>query len=285
MTSIRTSRICLIVTMAIGLNGCSRAAEKPITDPSTTQIANTVAPAPKTTSASEPVAPTPAAAPVTPPNTQAATRVSPATAPAAKPPDMPAVQPPTTTAVKPPATTAAKPPVAPAVKPPATTAVKPPATPAVKPPVASTAKPPAVASAKPPAAPAVKPPGVPGGNQAATTTQVPAATQPAAVPNAPVTLDLAALEKQLRSTKAIGVFSKIALKNQVDDLMKEFRQHYKGRTPPSMTDLRRSYDLLMMKVLSMVQDDDQKLASAIVASRTAIWDLLSDPKKFAALDA
>ena len=92
-----------------------------------------------------------------------------------------------------------------------------------------------------------------------------------------------ALEEQLKATKAIGVFTKISLKNQVDDLMKQFREYYQGKTKLTMTELRRSYDLLMMKVLSLLQDDDQKLASAIVSSREAIWGLLADPKKFAAL--
>lgn len=40
---------------------------------------------------------------------------------------------------------------------------------------------------------------------------------------------------------------------------------------------------LMMMVLSLLQDDDQALASAIVSSGEAIWGLLSDPKKFATL--
>jgi hypothetical protein len=115
----------------------------------------------------------------------------------------------------------------------------------------------------------------------------PAATTPtpAAATAPPVPLDLVALEKQLKSTKAIGVFSKIALKNQVDDLMKKFRDHYKGKSKTTMAELRQSYDLLMMKVLTMVQDNDKNLAAAIVSSRAAIWELLADPVKFAALDA
>ena len=102
-------------------------------------------------------------------------------------------------------------------------------------------------------------------------------------PAAPLTLDLNALEAQLRATKAIGVFTKISLKNQVDDLMKQFREHYEGKTTRTMTELRRSYDLLIMKVLSLLQDTDQMLASAIVSSREAIWGLLSDQNKFANL--
>ena len=109
----------------------------------------------------------------------------------------------------------------------------------------------------------------------------PVARAPAAAPP----LDLKALTQQLRETKAIGIFTKITLKNQVDDLLDGFREHYQGKAKLAMTDLRRSYDLLMMKVLSLLQDEDQMLASAIVSSREAIWGVLADPKKFASLDA
>jgi hypothetical protein len=102
-------------------------------------------------------------------------------------------------------------------------------------------------------------------------------------PTAPLTLDLSALEAQLKATKAIGVFTKISLKNQVDDLMKQFRDHYEGETTRTMTELRRSYDLLIMKMLSLLQDTDQMLASDIVASREAIWRLLWDQNRFANL--
>jgi hypothetical protein len=97
-------------------------------------------------------------------------------------------------------------------------------------------------------------------------------------------LDLKTLEQQLKDTKAIGFFTKITLKNQVDDLMDQFRKYYGGKAKLTMADLRRSYDLLMMKVLSLLQDEDQKLASAIVSSREAIWALLADPTTFATLE-
>jgi hypothetical protein len=106
-----------------------------------------------------------------------------------------------------------------------------------------------------------------------------AARAPAAPP-----LDLKALTQRLRDTKAIGIFTKITLKNQVDDLLDGFRDHYQGKAKLGMTDLRRAFDLLMMKVLSLLQDEDRVLASAIVSSREAIWGLLADPKKFAILD-
>jgi hypothetical protein len=111
----------------------------------------------------------------------------------------------------------------------------------------------------------------------------PVAAPPA--PVAPLTLDLNALKERLKQTKAIGIFTKIALKNQVDDLLEQFSEYYEGKGKLTMTDLRRSYNLLMMKVLSLLQDADQTLASAIVSSREAIWGLLADPKTFATLQS
>jgi hypothetical protein len=99
----------------------------------------------------------------------------------------------------------------------------------------------------------------------------------------PPPLDLAALEKRLRETRAIGAFTKIALKNQVDDLLDLFRAYYQGRTKTTLAELRQPYELLLLKVLSLLQDSDPVLASTIVASREAIWGILADPAKFATI--
>jgi hypothetical protein len=40
---------------------------------------------------------------------------------------------------------------------------------------------------------------------------------------------------------------------------------------------------LLMKMLSLLQDTDQMLASNIVSSREAIWSVLADRSKFATL--
>jgi hypothetical protein len=94
-------------------------------------------------------------------------------------------------------------------------------------------------------------------------------------------LDLASLETRLKDTKAIGVMTKIALKNQVDDLLNRFRGFYAGKVKTTLAELRKAYDLLVLKVLSLLQDGDPSLASAIASSREAIWGILSDPVKFA----
>ena len=99
-------------------------------------------------------------------------------------------------------------------------------------------------------------------------------------PPAPPPLDLTSLEKRLRETDAIGVFTKLTLKNQVDDLLDRFRAHYEGRSKTSLPELRQPFDLLILKVLSLLQDRDSSLANAILASREAMWGILSDPAKF-----
>ena len=96
-------------------------------------------------------------------------------------------------------------------------------------------------------------------------------------------LDLTSLEQQLKDTDAIGTLTKLTLKNQVDDLLDQFRAFYRGTLKTDLANLRRSYDLLVLKVLSLLQDNDRALATAIVASREAIWGILSDPAKFATI--
>jgi len=106
---------------------------------------------------------------------------------------------------------------------------------------------------------------------------------PASVKQAPPPLDLKSLETRLEETKAIGVFTKLALKNQVDELLDKFRAFYRGRLETTLAELRQPYDLVLLKALALLQDTDPPLAAAIVASREAIWGILSDPVKFATL--
>jgi len=93
-------------------------------------------------------------------------------------------------------------------------------------------------------------------------------------------LDVAALKSRLRETSAIGVFTKLALKNQVDDLLEQFRAHHLSGQKTSVASLRQPYDMLVLKVLSLVQDNDPSLARTISGSREAIWAILADREKF-----
>ncbi len=145
---------------------------------------------------------------------------------------------------------------------------------------ASPAKLPAKLPANLPPQPSAKPP--------TSIAVAPVPTPKARVPVAPVAarqpptppLNLASLEVRLRDTKAIGVFTKISLKNQVDDLLNRFRAYYKRQARTTLAELRRPYDMLLLKVLSLLQNGDPPLARDIVASREAIWGILANPEKF-----
>jgi hypothetical protein len=213
-----------------------------------------------------PIPPTPAAAPSpgASPSPAAAPAAADQPAPAANP-ATPAAAPPDTT--PPPSTNSGDNGPAPAQ--PASAA---PARPSATSQAASAAKP------KPPAA-SKSSSAAPAASVAAPAVKTPATDAPPPPPQAPA-LDLASLEQRLRDTRAIGVFTKLSLKNQVDQLLGQFKDFHGGKLPPALPELRQRYDLLLMKVLSLLQDGDPSLAKAISGSREAIWGILSDPQKF-----
>ena len=133
------------------------------------------------------------------------------------------------------------------------------------------------APAKPSAAPAVI---APTGVKPA---QAARAKSEAAKPAPARTLDVAALKERLRSTDAIGVFTKLALKNQMDDLLQQVRAVHQSGGASGVSALRQPYDMLVLKVLAVLQDGDPSLARMIAGSREAIWGILVDPVKFNAL--
>jgi hypothetical protein len=63
--------------------------------------------------------------------------------------------------------------------------------------------------------------------------------------------------------------------------LSEFRAYHKGSSKTPQSELRQKFDLLMLKVLSLLQDGDPQLASAIASSREVLWGILLDPEKFA----
>lgn len=160
---------------------------------------------------------------------------------------------------------------APATKPEAPVARSEPPAPRTEAPVGTPEVPKAPKPETPNVRPAAKAPAVP----------APAPAKPAPPP----ALDLASLEKRLKETSAIGVFTKLTLKNQVDDLLNQFRAFYQGRRKTTLANLRQPYDLLILKVLTLLQDSDPSLAREIRESREAIWAILSNPGEFSKLQS
>jgi len=122
-------------------------------------------------------------------------------------------------------------------------------------------------------------------------TAVPATAEPeraadvvapaAAAPLAADTLDLTSLLTRLRKTKAINLRTKLAVKNESDDLLEGFRLYHAEHGPATLNDLRRSYDSLFLKLHSLLEEEDPPLARDIDRSRGAIWAILADPTTFA----
>ena len=98
-------------------------------------------------------------------------------------------------------------------------------------------------------------------------------------------LDLSTLEDRLRETPAIGFFTKLTLKNQITDLLDAVRAYHNGNSGKSLEQLREQYNFLLLKVESLIQDEEPGLSRQIYASRDAIWCLLADPEKFSKLQA
>jgi hypothetical protein len=93
-------------------------------------------------------------------------------------------------------------------------------------------------------------------------------------------LDVQFLKALVRDTPVIGAITKITLRNEMDDLLQQFRAHYHGGQKTGAASLRQPYNMLVLKVLCLVQDRDPSLARTLSGSREAIWGILSDPEQF-----
>jgi hypothetical protein len=112
-----------------------------------------------------------------------------------------------------------------------------------------------------------------------------AASAPApspAPPDAEAQLSLDELGARIKATPAIGTFSKLSLKNDIDDLVDDLRgyhEHGKG----NLDELHQRYEALVLKLLTLLEDDEPELALALGRSRERIWNRLLDPVEFAKL--
>ena len=95
--------------------------------------------------------------------------------------------------------------------------------------------------------------------------------------------DIKELVARLRATKAIGFFTKLALKNQIDDLLGKLRCYHAGTCDAPLPTLREEFNLLLMKLLSLLQDNDPDLFRTLAGTRDILWNKLTDPIAFAEL--
>ncbi|MFT5768369.1 MAG: hypothetical protein ACI9H8_000326 [Lysobacterales bacterium] len=130
----------------------------------------------------------------------------------------------------------------------------------------------------PPTAPTAVPAIIP---ETPETEEPPPENSPVLIPaTAEPTLDMETLETGLRKTKAIGLFTKLELKSQVEDLLDELEDYHNAKSTYSLVQLEEHFNLLVMKLMILLQDDDPQLHRQIVQARPALWTTLADPTQF-----
>src|SRR3989304_205433 len=95
--------------------------------------------------------------------------------------------------------------------------------------------------------------------------------------------DIQALVGRLRKTKAIGVFTKLALEKRNGALKDRFRRFHAREEVTPLEQLRDHFNLLFMKVITLLQDGDPALGQEIAKGREILWGKLADPGEFARL--
>jgi hypothetical protein len=99
----------------------------------------------------------------------------------------------------------------------------------------------------------------------------------------PQVLDLDGLETRLRKTKAIGVFTKLELKSQVGELLDKMEGYHGSRNSLSLVQLEEHFNLLVMKLLVLLEDEDPQLHRDIARARPTLWTTLADPVQFSSI--
>lgn len=109
-------------------------------------------------------------------------------------------------------------------------------------------------------------------------------TEPAspATPPAESAISLEELGAQIKQTPALGTFTKLSLKNDLDDLVDGLRG-YHARKEGDLDDLHQRYEALVLKLMTLLEEDEPELALALGRSRERIWKRLLDPVEFAKL--
>lgn len=102
---------------------------------------------------------------------------------------------------------------------------------------------------------------------------------------AEVIVDLDLLEDLLKETKAVGVMTKLKLKGEITKLLKKVDAYHDGKSRLTMAQIREQYDLLYMKVVSLLQGKDDDLHHQLCNSWDQIWSTLEDPEQFKKLSA
>ncbi|WP_231368582.1 hypothetical protein [Mariprofundus ferrooxydans] len=86
------------------------------------------------------------------------------------------------------------------------------------------------------------------------------------------------LEDRLKNTRAIGIFTKLAIRNDIMDLVDEIRAYRKqARLQSRLKEIRSSFDGLILKIMALLEDDPA-LSRDLYTNRELLWNSLLEVK-------
>ena len=89
------------------------------------------------------------------------------------------------------------------------------------------------------------------------------------------------LLERFKNTEAVGVFTKLSINNNVARLNQSFGDYHQGQRPPTIEELKESYDLMVQEIMVLIQNKDPELARDLYAARLLLWSYLANPDKYA----
>ena len=100
-------------------------------------------------------------------------------------------------------------------------------------------------------------------------------------PEPELTFDVDVLVERMKETKAIGVITKLSLKNQVDDLLEKADEikNTNGDATEEKSALRENFEGLILKTVTLLnKGEDYTLAEDIYLAREELWKSIMENK-------
>lgn len=94
----------------------------------------------------------------------------------------------------------------------------------------------------------------------------------------PTPLDIDQLITRLKETKAIGVLTKLALKGDVNKIVRQTAQHSKNQASQELSELRERFEGLVLKTIALLGEKDPILAQDIYQARHFVWQSMLEVK-------
>lgn len=93
-------------------------------------------------------------------------------------------------------------------------------------------------------------------------------------------VDLQILADMLADTKAIGMFTKLSLKKDIEKMLSRLSKYHDGKSKFTLEQIEEQYNLLLMKIAIHLQDNDLTLHRHLCNAWLVIWEDLRDYDNF-----